>query len=48
MVLPESDNFAESKDIKEVDEKLIDKTKAHKGRIITCDYNLEKNPVFRE
>ncbi len=42
MVLPESDNFAESKDIKEVDEKLIDKTKAHRGRIITCDYNLEK------
>jgi len=41
-VLAESDNFAESKYIKEVDEKLIDKTKAHKGKIITCDYNLEK------
>jgi len=29
-------------EIKEVDEKLIKITKANKGRIITCDYNLEK------
>jgi len=42
MILPESDNFAQSKDIKEVDEKLIYRTKEHKGKIITCDYNLEK------
>ena len=41
-VLHEPDNVLESKDIKEVDEKLIDTTKAHKGKIITCDYNLEK------
>ena len=27
---------------KEVDEKLIEIAKAYKGRIITCDYNLEK------
>ena len=27
---------------KEVDEELIQTAKAHKGRIITCDYNLEK------
>ena len=27
---------------KEVDEKLIDIAKANKGKIITCDYNLEK------
>jgi uncharacterized protein YacL len=27
---------------KEVDEKLIEVAKANKGRIITCDYNLEK------
>ena len=27
---------------KEVDEKLIQAAKVHKGRIITCDYNLEK------
>ncbi|MBI2049681.1 hypothetical protein HYT32_02135 [Candidatus Roizmanbacteria bacterium] len=27
---------------KEVDEKLIEATKIHKGMIITCDYNLEK------
>lgn len=27
---------------KEVDEKLIQAAKAYKGRIITCDYNLEK------
>jgi len=42
MVLPEGENGSESKDIKEVDEKLIYKTKIYKGRIITCDYNLEK------
>jgi len=42
MVLPDLKNGSESKDIKEVDEKLIYKTKVHKGRIITCDYNLEK------
>lgn len=28
--------------IKEVDEKLIQAAKIHRGRIITCDYNLEK------
>lgn len=28
--------------IREVDEKLIQLTKIYKGRIITCDYNLEK------
>lgn len=27
---------------KEVDEKLIEITKSYKGRLITCDYNLEK------
>lgn len=27
---------------KEVDEKLIDIAKSYKGRLITCDYNLEK------
>ena len=30
------------KDIKEVDEQLIKIAKYHKGKIITCDYNLEK------
>lgn len=30
------------KDVREVDEKLIAMTKAYKGRVITCDYNLEK------
>lgn len=30
------------KKIKEVDEKLILLTKLHKGKLITCDYNLEK------
>lgn len=30
------------KEIKEVDEKLIQITKSNKGRVITCDYNLEK------
>lgn len=42
MVMPEGENGSESKNIKEVDEKLIHKTKMYKGRIITCDYNLEK------
>lgn len=31
---------------KEVDEKLISSTKSHKGRIITCDYNLEKKAAI--
>src|SRR3990167_9554635 len=42
MVLPDLKNGSESKDIKEVDDKLIYRTKTYKGRIITCDYNLEK------
>ena len=40
MVLPEEEP-KEKKKI-EVDEKLIAIAKHHKGRIITCDYNLEK------
>lgn len=32
--------------IKEVDEKLIKAAKIHKGRIITCDYNLEKKATI--
>ncbi len=31
---------------KEVDEKLIQTSKNHKGRIITCDYNLEKKATI--
>ena len=31
---------------KEVDEKLIQVAKIHKGRIITCDYNLEKKSTI--
>jgi len=31
---------------KEVDEKLILAAKIHKGRIITCDYNLEKKAAI--
>ena len=30
----------------EVDEKLIKISKAHKGKIITCDYNLEKKALI--
>lgn len=37
--LPEKTN-GENK--KEVDDKLIDVTKQYKGKVITCDYNLEK------
>ena len=36
-----SDND-DGKTSKEVDEKLIEITKEYKGRLITCDYNLEK------
>jgi uncharacterized protein YacL len=41
IVLPEENNKA-SEDKGEVDEKLIKAAKYHKGKIITCDYNLEK------
>jgi uncharacterized protein YacL len=41
IVLPEENNKA-SEDKSEVDEKLIKAAKYHKGKIITCDYNLEK------
>ena len=33
-------------DKKEVDEKLISASKTNKGRIITCDYNLEKKAAI--
>jgi uncharacterized protein YacL len=41
MVLPEEPN-KESTEQVEVDEQLIKTAKYHKGKIITCDYNLEK------
>lgn len=31
---------------KEVDEELIEAARNHKGRIVTCDYNLEKKAVI--
>jgi uncharacterized protein YacL len=31
---------------KEVDERLIKITKIHKGKVITCDYNLEKKAII--
>lgn len=37
-----SENDKDDKKKKEVDEKLIEMTKYHKGRVVTCDYNLEK------
>ena len=42
IVLPDSENFIN----KEVDEKLILAAKNHKGRVITCDYNLEKKATI--
>ncbi|MBF8250003.1 MAG: hypothetical protein HW400_604 [Candidatus Levybacteria bacterium] len=42
LVLPDSED---SKN-KEVDEKLILNSKNNKGRIITCDYNLEKKAAI--
>lgn len=38
----EGDKLDKIKDLKEVDEKLISIAKISKGKIITCDYNLEK------
>lgn len=35
-------NLHSSKQKKEVDEQLIDLAKSYKGKLITCDYNLEK------
>lgn len=37
-----SDKSIDIEKIKEVDEKLISYTKRNNGKIITCDYNLEK------
>lgn len=42
IVLPDSEDLKS----KEVDEKLIQTSKSHKGRIITCDYNLEKKATI--
>jgi len=38
-------DLEDSKD-KEVDEKLILSSKSYKGRIVTCDYNLEKKATI--
>lgn len=40
IILPQDDQTNTKK--KEVDEQLIDIAREHKGKIITCDYNLEK------
>ncbi|MBI2613447.1 MAG: TRAM domain-containing protein [Candidatus Levybacteria bacterium] len=42
IVLPDNEDFKN----KEVDEKLIDASRNYKGRIITCDYNLEKKAAI--
>ena len=44
LVLPEENSRQDSKvtELIEVDEQLIKTAKFHKGKIITCDYNLEK------
>lgn len=42
VVLPPDQEKAVADSVKEVDEKLIKLTKTYKGKIITCDYNLEK------
>lgn len=44
-VLEEEKN-GKIKDLKEVDEKLIHTAKESKGKIITCDYNLEKKAII--
>lgn len=42
VVLPAEEQKVEKKKQKEVDEQLIDVAKKYKGKIFTCDYNLEK------
>lgn len=42
LMLDLSEERQDNKKNKEVDEKLIKTAKAYKGRIVTCDYNLEK------
>jgi uncharacterized protein YacL len=42
MVLPDDPTKPSAKERIEVDELLIKSAKYHKGKIITCDYNLEK------
>ncbi len=42
----EEEKESKIKDIKEVDEKLIFMAKINKGKIITCDYNLEKKATI--
>ncbi len=42
VILPEKEEKVDMNKKLEVDEKLIKIAKAHKGKIITCDYNLEK------
>ncbi len=42
IVLPDSEDLKN----KEVDEKLITTSKNYKGRIVTCDYNLEKKATI--
>lgn len=42
VVLPPDEEKAVADSVKEVDEKLIKLTKTYKGKIVTCDYNLEK------
>lgn len=42
IVLPPDQEKAVADSVREVDEKLMKLTKAYKGKVITCDYNLEK------
>lgn len=42
VVLPPDQEKAVADSVKEVDEKLMKLAKNYKGKIITCDYNLEK------
>jgi uncharacterized protein YacL len=42
MVIPDQEDIKN----KEVDEKLITAAKSYRGRIITCDYNLEKKALI--
>lgn len=47
VVLSDLEGQEKKKQKEEVDEKLIRVTKLHKGRIVTCDYNLEKKATIQ-
>ncbi|MBI2031733.1 MAG: hypothetical protein HYT08_03920 [Candidatus Levybacteria bacterium] len=42
VIMPDEKSELKERNLKEVDERLIHAARVNKGKIITCDYNLEK------